>query len=118
MAFELAELLDHEQINGKVHAIGHDFGALPCSRLLNYFPARVASAVFMCGPYIAPGTSAMDVDAMEKMTKEMVGYEVFGYWRFFVKPTTGKLLIEHMSGYHHLERGYMRLSLEQAVIDR
>lgn len=77
MAFEHAELLDQEQIKGKVHAIGHDFGALPCSRLLNYFPARVASAVFICAPYIAPGVSAMDVDAMEKMTKETVRYEVF-----------------------------------------
>lgn len=97
MALELAELLDHENITAKVHAIGHDFGALPCSKLLNYVPARVTSAVFMCAPYIPPGMTAMDVDAMEKMTKEMLGYEVFGYWRFFVKPTTGKLLIEHVS---------------------
>jgi hypothetical protein len=43
--------------------------------------------------------SKMDVDAMEKMTKEMLGHEVYGYWRFFVEPATGKLLIEHVSGY-------------------
>jgi len=90
MALELAELLDHERVTGKVHLVAHDFGALPCSKMLNYVPARVASAVFMCAPYMAPGMATMYVDAMEKMTTEMLGRKLFGYWRFFAKPNDGE----------------------------
>ncbi|TGO89498.1 hypothetical protein BPOR_0106g00060 [Botrytis porri] len=54
MAADIAELLNHENIE-KVDAVGHDFGSLFLSQLINYHPTRFHSSTFSAVPYAPPG---------------------------------------------------------------
>ena len=94
MASDLVELLEHEKI-GDVHVIGHDWGCFPVSRLANYYPKRFLTLSFLDIPYRPPG-QPWDLDAVNKFTKENMGFEVFGYWYFFEKEGTGKLCGENV----------------------
>jgi len=100
MASEIAEILDHEKLE-KVHAISHDWGSYLLSRLANYYPERLSSLAFLEVPYMPPG-EIMDLDAMNKTTKERMGFEAFGYWRFFEKEEAGNIVKEHFNSFFSL----------------
>lgn len=51
---------------------------------------------FFAVSYVAPNPD-VDVDAVNAMTKPMIGYELFGYWPFFAEPGASKLIQEHVS---------------------
>lgn len=46
--------------------------------------------------YLPPGEK-MDVDAINAMTKKMQRWEVFGYWKFFEREDSGKVVNDHVS---------------------
>jgi soluble epoxide hydrolase/lipid-phosphate phosphatase len=99
MAQEIIDILDAEgfnEIDKKVHGISHDWGVLLMSRLCNYHPKRFESATFMSVAYLPPGEK-MDVDAINAMTKKMQRWEVFGYWKFFEREDSGKVVNDHVS---------------------
>jgi len=75
MASELVELLEHEKIEN-VHVVGHDWGCFPASRLANYYPKRFLT--------------------VNKITKDTMGFERFGYWYFFNNEEAGKLCAENV----------------------
>ncbi|TGO26570.1 hypothetical protein BPAE_0057g00460 [Botrytis paeoniae] len=50
MAADIAELLNHENIE-KVDVVGHDFGSLFLSQVINYHPTRFLSSTFLAVPY-------------------------------------------------------------------
>ncbi|KAJ8060109.1 hypothetical protein OCU04_011719 [Sclerotinia nivalis] len=54
MAADINDLLTHEKI-GKVDAMGHDFGSLFLSQVINYYPSRFLSATFLAVPYAPAG---------------------------------------------------------------
>lgn len=95
MAAHIAEILDYESIPA-VHAIAHDWGCALLSRLLNYHSERVLSAAFLAVAYMPPG-GRMDLDAVNGMTKKLLGYEMFGYWRFLERPDAGDIVKKHVS---------------------
>lgn len=77
MADEIIELLDHLDIS-KVVGIGHDFGATLLSRVAAYHPSRWRSLVFLT---VGPPKlgSPFDVDLINQMTKQALGFEMLGY---------------------------------------
>jgi pimeloyl-ACP methyl ester carboxylesterase len=81
MAAEINELLDHVKLN-QVHGVAHDWGSFLLSRLVNYYPQRLLSCSFLTVAYRAPGQS-MNVDPINVITKQKLGYEMYGYWKFF-----------------------------------
>lgn len=95
MAAEIAEILDHECIR-RVHAVSHDTGSILLSRLANYFPDRLLSCTFLAVPYSKPGEH-FDLDAVNAMTKQLLGKERFGYLKLFVEDRAGKVLDQHVS---------------------
>jgi pimeloyl-ACP methyl ester carboxylesterase len=88
-------ILDHEKVD-MVHGVGHDIGSFLLSRLANYFPDRLLTCSFLAVPYTKPGDH-FDLDMINAMTKTRMGYERFGYIKFFEKDEAGDMLNEHVS---------------------
>ena len=79
IAADVIAILDHEKI-GKVHSVGHDTGSIFQSRMVPYYPSRFLSLAFLAVPYAPPGGSRdIDIDSVNKISKEIFGYEVLGY---------------------------------------
>jgi soluble epoxide hydrolase/lipid-phosphate phosphatase len=95
MASEITEILDHEKLQ-KVHGVAHDWGCFLLARLANWFPERLVSASFLAVPYRPPGVR-FDLEERNSAAKEAVGYEVFGYWKFFEREDAGEILRDHVS---------------------
>jgi soluble epoxide hydrolase/lipid-phosphate phosphatase len=94
MANDVIELLDQENIE-RVHVVGHDTGCLMVSRLANYHSDRLLTCTFLAVPYSPPGEH-FDLDAVNAIMKQVMGYERFGYLRFFVQDDAGTLIDEHV----------------------
>ncbi|PGH05846.1 hypothetical protein AJ79_06688 [Helicocarpus griseus UAMH5409] len=101
MSADLIALLDHEGICSPVHAVGHDIGCYLLSKLANYYPTRLASVAFLTVPYSKPG-ERFDVDAVIAMMQAFLGFERFGYLRFFVGEEAAGLIEEHMESFFSL----------------
>ncbi|UNI22228.1 Microsomal epoxide hydrolase [Purpureocillium takamizusanense] len=77
MGDEIVELLDHLGL-GQVVGVGHDVGSTLLSRLAAYHPERWAALVFLAVGPPKLGTP-FDVDAINSMTKQALGFELLGY---------------------------------------
>ncbi|EEU43835.1 uncharacterized protein NECHADRAFT_30431 [Fusarium vanettenii 77-13-4] len=93
MGDELIELLDHLNLQ-KVVGIGHDFGATLLSRLAVYHPDRWTCLVFLAVGPPRLGTP-FDVNMINKMTKEFLGFEMLGYIPWIADPATPSSLEKH-----------------------
>ncbi|KAJ5081170.1 hypothetical protein N7456_013408 [Penicillium angulare] len=100
MVAEIEGILDHEKLQ-RVHAVSHDIGSTLLSRLANYLTQRLLSCTFLGVPYSRPG-SHFDLDAVNAMTKNLLGKEKFGYLRLFVEDYAGNLLDEHSDSFFTL----------------
>ena len=95
MATDLIALLEYEGIEEKVHMVGHDFGSLLLSQVINYYPNRVRTASFLAVNYFPPG-EPLDIDQAKHFAEEALGFERFGYIRFFNKKDCWKLMDDHV----------------------
>jgi soluble epoxide hydrolase/lipid-phosphate phosphatase len=95
MAAEINELLDHVKFN-QVHGVAHDWGSFLLSRLVNYYPQRLLSCSFLAVAYRAPGQS-MNVDPINVITKQKLGYEMYGYWKFFEREDAAQVIKDHVN---------------------
>lgn len=77
MGDEVAELLDSLSVS-KVVGIGHDVGSTLLSRLAVYHPNRWTALVFLAVGPPKLGTP-FEVDLINRMTKEAMGFEMLGY---------------------------------------
>ncbi|KAL8702612.1 MAG: hypothetical protein Q9201_004218 [Fulgogasparrea decipioides] len=94
MSDDIAGILDHHQIK-EVLAVGHDWGSALLSRMANYHPERIAAYAFLDVGYWAP-VAEFDIDAINKMTEEKLGYSAMGYWHFFNAPDSAKIMVENL----------------------
>ncbi|KAI1823681.1 Alpha/Beta hydrolase protein [Xylaria intraflava] len=78
MAHHMAELLDIENVPRCV-AVSHDWGSGLLSRLVTWIPTRLLGVTFVSVGYIEPGVE-WDIDAINKLTKDLFGYSTNGYW--------------------------------------
>ena len=97
IAADIIAILDHEKIE-KVHSVGHDTGSIFQSRLVPYYPARFLSLAFLSVPYTPPsGSHDVDVDAANKISQEVFGYQALGYWKFFAREDAWEIIRDHVS---------------------
>ncbi|KAF7979933.1 hypothetical protein HWV62_40354 [Athelia sp. TMB] len=96
---DVIDILDAENID-KVISVGHDWGSLVNSRLINFFPERISAASFLAVGYIPPNKSNWR-DFMEQ-TKKAFGREVFGYQLFFVEDDAAEIIEKHWDSFHSL----------------
>lgn len=95
MVEDIREVLDHEKID-TFHGVGHDAGSYFLSRLYNYHPAKLLSLTFVSVPYGPPGIP-FDLEAVNQLTKKMIGFEKFGYIRFLASDRSPEVIGQHVS---------------------
>ncbi|KAI0060509.1 alpha/beta-hydrolase [Artomyces pyxidatus] len=97
LAKDVVDILDAEDV-AKAIVVGHDWGSRVASRLVDYYPERVAALAFVTVGYILsnPGVEYMEV------AKQLAGYELFGYWSFFSSEGADKLVESHFDSFFSL----------------
>ncbi|KAF5232679.1 hypothetical protein FANTH_12885 [Fusarium anthophilum] len=90
MSDEVIELLDHLNLKTIV-GIGHDFGATLLSRMAAYHPSRWEALVFLAVGPPKLGTP-FDVDMINTMTKQFLGYEMLGYIPWLAEYSSQEIL--------------------------
>ncbi|MCJ1248199.1 hypothetical protein MMC30_005416 [Trapelia coarctata] len=86
--------------NSKVLGVGHDWGSAVLSRLAQFHPDRFLSYAFLAGGFSAGG--AFDLDAVNAMTKKMLGFSALGYWKFFNEDDAGDVIDSHQGSFTDL----------------
>lgn len=83
MSHDIISLLDHLNLTSPIPAVGHDWGATLLSRLEYYHPTRFSKLAYLT---IAPTPfgASFDLDKVNTMTKQFLGYEGFGYQKFLM----------------------------------
>ncbi|CAF3417890.1 unnamed protein product [Rotaria socialis] len=89
MVQHLIALLEHLHLN-KVIVLGHDWGVRPAIRFVLYHPERTLGVVLFNSGYRPPAW--LDFDKMIQGTKQIFGYELFGYWEFFNSDDAAKII--------------------------
>ncbi|KZT00187.1 epoxide hydrolase [Laetiporus sulphureus 93-53] len=92
MSKDIIDILDAENVE-KAIAIGHDWGCALVSRLANYFPERFIAFAFLAVGYMPPSVP-FDYEAALAITKQILGYEAYGYWEFFVRDEEADQIIK------------------------
>ncbi|KZS99628.1 alpha/beta-hydrolase [Laetiporus sulphureus 93-53] len=92
MSKDIIDILDAEDVE-KAIAIGHDWGCALVSRLANYFPERFIAFAFLAVGYMPPSVP-FDYEAALAITKQILGYEAYGYWEFFVRDEEADQIIK------------------------
>lgn len=83
MSRDIITLLDHLDLKSPVPAVGHDWATTLLSRLEYYHPTRISKLAYLTvapTPFGAP----FDLDKVNAMIKQFLGYEGFGYQKFFM----------------------------------
>lgn len=76
----------------------NDRGSFLLSRTANYFEDRFLAFAWLSIGYSPPG-GKFSVDEINAMSRERLGWTVFGYWYFFDEPDAPELL-NHNVGLH------------------
>jgi len=94
MTKDLAEILDAEN-QQSVIIIGHDWGSALVSRFCVYHTERVVASAYLAAPYMAPDPS-FDINKVLELTKQVVGYPLYGYWLFLNEDDAGEIMNAHI----------------------
>ena len=115
VAGDIVDVIDAEKLD-KVIAVGHDWyetfkitpvsrrishrniysGSWIISRLANVAPERVSAYVFLDVGYVTPNPDA-DFEADLQATKEIYGYDLYGYQAFFASDEAAEVLEKNVS---------------------
>ncbi|KAJ7151872.1 Alpha/Beta hydrolase protein [Mycena crocata] len=98
MSADIISIMDKENINSKVYAIGHDWGSALTSGLAAFYPSRFAGFAFFAVGYSAPNPE-FEIQAFYGGVKALTGLEGFGYWRFFTEDGADKVIADHMDAF-------------------
>ncbi|KDQ63387.1 hypothetical protein JAAARDRAFT_202842 [Jaapia argillacea MUCL 33604] len=94
---DIVTILDNEDVE-KVVVIGHDWGAKITSRLASYYPDRFLAFAFLAVGYLPPSPN-LDIQQMLTQSKELLGYELFGYWNFFSSEGADRIIENNMDSF-------------------
>ncbi|KAF7982641.1 hypothetical protein HWV62_27077 [Athelia sp. TMB] len=92
---DVIDILDAEKID-KVISVGHDWGSVVNSRLINFFSERVTAAAFLAVGYIPPNPKS-DWRELKDHAQNLVGYQLF-----FVEDDAAEIIEKHWDSFHSL----------------
>ena len=96
MVDHLVALLDHLKLD-RVIVVGHDWGVRPATRFVLYHPERTLGVVLVSAGYHRP--SQLDHEKMLQMSKQALGYENTGYWKFFAADDAAELIEKNIDAF-------------------
>ncbi|EPQ60583.1 epoxide hydrolase [Gloeophyllum trabeum ATCC 11539] len=97
---DMTSILDNEGVD-KVIVIGHDLGSRIVSRLASYYPERFTAYAFLSIGYTPP-MPKFDMHQALQMTKQRLGYELYGYWMFFSAEGADRIVDNHWDSFFSL----------------
>lgn len=97
IAQDLVDVLDAEKLD-RVVAVGHDWGSAAVSRLSNYHPDRFLAYAFFAVQYLPVEPPANFTEVLAAQMAQF-GYELYGYWFFYVEKDANAILQEHMDSF-------------------
>ncbi|KAF8828303.1 hypothetical protein HHX47_DHR4000608 [Lentinula edodes] len=95
---DMVDLLDAEDVDEAI-VIGHDWGAKVVARLANYFPERFSAFGFLSVGYFSPSVLEISYAELNNITKQAVGYEIYGYWDFFSANGTDQIIEDNLDSF-------------------
>ncbi|KAJ7640194.1 Alpha/Beta hydrolase protein [Mycena rosella] len=98
MSADIISIMDRENINFKVYAIGHDWGCALTSGLATFYPSRFAGFAFLALGYLTPNPE-FEINSFYAGFKAIAGHECFGYWHFFKEDGADKIIADHMDAF-------------------
>ncbi|KAJ7794064.1 alpha/beta-hydrolase [Mycena olivaceomarginata] len=98
MSADIISIMDKENINSKVYAIGHDWGCALTSGLATFYPSRFAGFAFLALGYLTPNPE-FEINSFYEGFKAIAGHECFGYWHFFKEDGADKIIADHMDAF-------------------
>ncbi|KAI0060514.1 alpha/beta-hydrolase [Artomyces pyxidatus] len=96
LAKDVVDILDAEYVV-KAIVVGHDWGSRVASRLVDFYPERVAALAFVAVGYLQP-----DHGVEYSKAAKQAGYELFGYWSFFSSEGADKLVESRFDSFFGL----------------
>jgi hypothetical protein len=73
------------------------------SRFINHHPQRVSAYAFFGLGYFSPSESGpTDLVAKSLQAKEMLGYDIIAYQRFFIQPDAPALIEKNVPEFIHI----------------
>ncbi|KAF5344586.1 hypothetical protein D9758_013903 [Tetrapyrgos nigripes] len=102
LAKDVIDVLDAEKIQ-KAIVIGHDWGSIITSTIVQVYGDRVIAAGFLAIGYVIPNPK-FDYEAVMAFMKEKIGYETLGYWEFFASDSekADKIIEENWDAFQSL----------------
>ncbi|KAJ7889455.1 alpha/beta-hydrolase [Mycena olivaceomarginata] len=100
LAADMVDILDAEGVT-QVVAIGHDWGSYLVSRMLHYCPHRVSACAFFAVGY-KPAEGDVNLITRTEQIKNVVGYDLLAYQRFFVQPDAPALIERNIDSFINL----------------
>ncbi|PPQ80396.1 hypothetical protein CVT26_008301 [Gymnopilus dilepis] len=100
MAEDVIDILDHAKVH-KVIGVGHDWGSMLLSRLVNVHVDRFLAAAFLSVGYNTPRPN-FNFDEYIKQLHQEVGYDVFGYMKFLAEDDAADLITKHLDSFYSL----------------
>ncbi|KAL0576464.1 hypothetical protein V5O48_005507 [Marasmius crinis-equi] len=97
---DIIDILDAEKIDKAVF-IGHDWGSMTTSRIVQYFPERVIAFAVLATGY-QPPLPHYDYEKHLTYTTEKAGYEIYGYWAFNNEEDSVKLREDNFEKFFNL----------------
>ncbi|KAI3619204.1 epoxide hydrolase [Moniliophthora roreri] len=76
-------------------------GSFITARIVQYQPDRVIAFAVLAVGYFPPWPD-FDWDAINKATKESVGYEIYGYWGFFSSEGADKIIEDNFEKFFNI----------------
>lgn len=98
MTADAVEILDAEDIQAVI-SLGHDWGAVLCQRLYNFYPSRVIGVVLINVAYMEP-TGKFDLDAVNANTREEFGSGIYEYWYFYTAEDGPSLMKKNLESVY------------------
>ncbi|TVY15126.1 Bifunctional epoxide hydrolase 2 [Lachnellula arida] len=107
MSDDVKEILDHEKL-GKVVGVAHDWGSFLLSRMANFHPGLFSKYVFVDVGYspLGQGLTRKNVEFINAMVQQHMGFSVFGYFLFFDEKDAAEIMdknIDSVESLFHVE---------------
>ena len=103
LAKDALDILDAEDVD-KVVSFGHDWGSTMCQRFYNFYPERCSGLVMINLSYLPPSGS-FDLDATNKLTRELFGAGIYQYWHFFCEESGIELMNKNLESVYTVTFG-------------
>jgi pimeloyl-ACP methyl ester carboxylesterase len=95
-ADDVEDILKKENANFNTVIIGHDWGSALAQRVYLHKSYLCSGLILLNMGYMVPTYQPFDLDVVNTITTQQLGYPRLAYWEFFVSPDAADILDGHL----------------------